>query len=321
MHCFCITECPFRKRSGSAGNSRLLWEGTLAMSFLAMVLTMTSAGCDVKEEDKAERKEQQHGESLPRVGARFTNSIGMELVGIKAGLFLMGSEHPDESLSPELRKLEIAHEVEIAQDFYISTTEVTNKQFRRFLSETNYRGGKQGNKDFLLHLKDRQFASYLGADRPVVFVSWYDATAFCRWLSKREGKLYRLLTEEEWEYACRAGTGDKYAGTSGEGEVLDYAWLRGNSKNRPHNVGTKLPNRWGLYDMTGNVWEWTGSMAPKKMVDDSVVYAGKKVAFIRGGCFFNVLTSAICTGRWAGWPLGKRDGHLGFRVAMTPSGQ
>ncbi len=98
-----------------------------------------------------------------------------------------------------------------------------------------------------------------GANRPVENVSWGDAVAFCRKLTgrgRRAGRLpgngeYRLPTEAEWEYACRAGTVGKYAG-----ELDAMAWHVGNSSRQTHEVGRKRPNAWGLYDMHGNVWEW-----------------------------------------------------------------
>ncbi|AGR48605.1 kinase [Microcystis phage MaMV-DC] len=91
---------------------------------------------------------------------------------------------------------------------------------------------------------------------PVENVSWNDAQAFCQKLSKATGRQYRLPTEAEWEYACRAGTTTQFYFGDDASQLVDYAWYEGNSQKTTHPVGQKLPNAWGLYDMYGNVWEW-----------------------------------------------------------------
>lgn len=90
----------------------------------------------------------------------------------------------------------------------------------------------------------------------MVSVSWNDAVAFCEWLSKEEGKTYRLPTEAEWEYACRAGTSSAFYFGDRPEELKSYAWFEGNSQSAPHAFAQRKPNAWGLYDMAGNVWEW-----------------------------------------------------------------
>jgi formylglycine-generating enzyme required for sulfatase activity len=91
---------------------------------------------------------------------------------------------------------------------------------------------------------------------PVVEVSWNDAAAFCRWLGEKEGHRYRLPTEAEWEYACRAGTATRYSFGDGENDLEAYGWFAANAGRSPHPAGQKKPNGWGLYDMHGNVEEW-----------------------------------------------------------------
>ena len=94
------------------------------------------------------------------------------------------------------------------------------------------------------------------SQNPVEQVSYDDAVAFCQKLSEMTGKNYRLPTESEWEYACRAGTVTEYYFGDDASQLGDYAWYDGNSQRTTHPVGQKLPNDWGLYDMIGNVWEW-----------------------------------------------------------------
>ena len=95
---------------------------------------------------------------------------------------------------------------------------------------------------------------------PVINVSWNDATAFCQWLSQKEGINYRLATEAEWEFACRAGSQARYGPGDDPNELRQYGWFLGNGY-RTHPVGQKQPNAFGLYDLHGNVFEWCSDIA------------------------------------------------------------
>ena len=117
--------------------------------------------------------------------------------------------------------------------------------------------------------------SYFKGHRPVECVSWHDAVAFCKKLSEREGKTYRLPTEAEWEYACRAGTKTEYYTGDTAEDLARAGWYRGNSDNQTHPVGQKEPNAFGLYDMHGNVEEWCADW-----FDES-----KSGRVLRGGCW------------------------------------
>ena len=163
-----------------------------------------------------------------------TNSIGMKLVLIPAGEFLMGSPESD-SDAPDEEKPQ--HKVRISKPFYLGVTEVTQEQYERVMGEnpSRFKGDPQ---------------------RPVEKVSWEDAVAFCRKLSEKEGRTYRLPTEAEWEYACRAGSQTKWSFGDDDSALKEYAWYLDNADSTTHPVAQKKPNAWGLYDMHGNVWEW-----------------------------------------------------------------
>jgi sulfatase modifying factor 1 len=199
---------------------------------------------------------------------RFVNSIGMEFVRIEPGTFAMGfgeNEVPDEIFNAEEHGgMEIrlfrngdyderpTQKVTITQPFYMGVCEVTNIQYERFDPRHVYLRGKYGFS--------------IDDDEAVVFISWDEAKAFCDWLSKKEGVPYRLPTEAEWEYACRAGTATHYStGDKLPAEFIknpDNSWYpnpprsRGREEVVPLHVGKTTPNPWGLYDMHGNVEEW-----------------------------------------------------------------
>lgn len=182
--------------------------------------------------------------------ARYTNPIGMELVKLPAGVFVMGApvneEGRDEGEMPQ-------HTVRIARPFYMGVYEVTQAEYEAVMG-VNPCEGEDNSK--------------VGADYPVAWVSWSDAVRFCELLSSREGMSYRLPTEAEWEYACRAGTTTRFSFGDSDRDLDDYAWYgqadyrwgEGNpeskGENYAHQVGQKLPNPWGLHDMHGNLYEW-----------------------------------------------------------------
>jgi len=169
------------------------------------------------------------------------------------------------------------------------------------------------------HFKDQ------GGDAPVENVSWYDAEAFCRALNTREGAAgrlpegyeYRLPTEAEWEYACRAGEPDDSFEVGG---MDDLGWYAGNSEKHTHPVGLKKPNAWGLYDMHGNVWQWCedryGPYQGGVQTDPAGPDSGSSRVY-RGGCWFIVAEHCRSAFRFRSIPL-LRDYYLGFRLALAP---
>jgi formylglycine-generating enzyme required for sulfatase activity len=190
-----------------------------------------------------------------------TNSVGMQMQLIQPGDFIMGDDGGDFDEQP-------AHAVRISEPFYIGRHEVTVAQFRRFMEASGYRtvqdrtdfarwygwlsGGFSANPDVSWRNPDYEQTD----DHPVTCLMRVDAQAFCDWLSETEGATYRLPTEAQWEYACRAGTTTQYSFGDSNMLVGAYGWYVDNSDARAHPVGLKKPNPWGLYDMHGNLAEW-----------------------------------------------------------------
>ena len=186
-------------------------------------------------------------------------------------------------------------------------------------------------------------SEFKGADHPVEMVSYEDALAFCRRLSelpaeKVAGNVYRLPTEAEWEYACRAGTTTKYsfgdydsllgdyAGFFGASELGDYAWFLWNSGDATHPVGSKQPNAWGLYGMHGNVAEWCQDWYgdyPSGSVTDPTGATSGSYRVIRGGGWAYPAEFCRSALRSRFYPSERSGdyGNRGFRVSLSPSGK
>ena len=164
-----------------------------------------------------------------------TNSIGMQFALIPEGNFVMGSP-PDE---PVRQHDERQHEINITKPFYMQTTEVSQRQWEMVMGDNPSRFKECGD------------------DCPVEKVSWDDTQKFISKLNQMEGtNKYRLPTEAEWEYACRAGTATVFSFGNEVDKLGEYAWYWDNSVGKTKPVGKRQPNAWGLYDMHGNVWEW-----------------------------------------------------------------
>ena len=191
----------------------------------------------------AERERQLAREK--RDGKTFSLPGGGEMafVWIEPGVFQMGSPESERGRDSDEGPV---HEVEISRGFWLGRYEVTQGQWEGVMGTTPWSG-----RDYV-----QSFSSH-----PAVYISWSDVQRFIGRLNAAAGEaVYRLPSEAEWEYACRAGTQTRWSFGGDESQRGDYAWYRANAWNvgerYAHEVGTKLPNPWGLYDMHGNVWEW-----------------------------------------------------------------
>ena len=238
-----------------------------------------------------------------------SNSIGMKLLLIPKGTFMMGSPESEEGR----RENESQHEVTISNDYYLGAYEVTQTQYQTVIGNNPscYQGALVGNQN---------------ADLPVENVSLDDAVEFCKKLSelpeeKKAGRVYRLPTEAQWEYACRAGSKTIYSFDDEEGLLPEYGWFKRNSSQRTHTVGLLEPNAWGLYDMHGNVWEWCSDWYgeyPKGAVSDPTGPTIGTDRVNRGGCWLYL--AANCRSASRNWAKSSyQDGLLGFRVALSSS--
>jgi formylglycine-generating enzyme required for sulfatase activity len=248
------------------------------------------------------------------------NTVGITLIRIDPGEFQMGSPKLGKWDDPEDEEQQ--HSVRISRAFYLGVHEVTQGQYRAVMHESpsNFNGSD---------------------DLPVENVSWLEAVAFCNKLSAREqrtpcyqfernevklvaGTGYRLPTEAEWEYACRSGSTTVYPFGDDKDRLGECSWFVENAERVTHPVGEKRPNAWGLHDMLGNVWEWTGDWYDERYYASSAVWAPAdppgphrtSARVYRGGSWRD--QPGICRSayRCSDWPQ-YRSSNLGFRVAAV----
>ncbi|MCI0381200.1 MAG: SUMF1/EgtB/PvdO family nonheme iron enzyme, partial [Gemmataceae bacterium] len=240
-----------------------------------------------------------------------TNSIGMKLRVIPPGEFLMDG-----------------NKVRITKPFRIGIHEVTVAQFRQFADEIGHKteaesDGKGGfNRNWQQKpeytWRHPEFASK--DSQPAVFLCWNDAVQFCEWLSKKENKTYRLPTEAEWEWACRAGNMGVYHFGDDADQLNNYGWYGGNA-GTSHPVGQKKPNSWGLFDLHGNAAEfcsdWSAPLPAGEQVDPKGPEQGE-FRIVRGGGFHDAGAATSCSQRGNAAPKLAMM-HFGLRVVLEES--
>ncbi len=227
-----------------------------------------------------------------------TNSVGMKFVYIESGTFMMGSPESEKGRDNDEKQ----HKVTLTKDFYMQTTEVTQGQWKEVMGE------------YPPDLRFKDCGDYC----PVEKVSWNDVQEVIKKLKQmKKTEVYRLPTEAEWEYAARAETDTAYCFGDDVGKLGKYAWYDDNSGGKPHPVGQKKPNVWGLYDMHGNVWEWCQDWFgdyPATAVTDSVGPKSGSARVLRGGSWGSFAEYCRSASRLNRSP-GLRHSGLGFRLS------
>ena len=272
------------------------------------------------------------------VPVEITNSIGMKLMLIPPGEFMMGS--PKELIDDELKTAPKddkwyldrlpsegpRHHVRITRPFYLGIYPVTQEEYQKVMGANPSEFSATGkSKDKVTGQDTKRF--------PVETVSWQDADEFCSRLAeiaeeKSAGRRYRLPLEAQWEYACRVGsTGRYFFGpvsddkNAAENLLPEYAWFSDNADGRLHAVGGRRASPWGLYDMNGNVWQWcqdwhANDYYLKSPTDDPAGPPGGSLRVIRGGSWFN--PARLCRSATRGnFELGIRILDVGFRVCLV----
>jgi formylglycine-generating enzyme required for sulfatase activity len=256
------------------------------------------------------------------------DTTAIDLALVPPGEFVMGSVEGPADEYPAAR-------VKIERPFYLGTVEVTNAQYAAFDSAHDSAYISMTNKDH-----SGRGHPVNGEDQPVVRVTWEEAEAFCRWLSERTGKRFRLPTEAEWEWACRAGTATPFSYGTADTDFSPFANLadqtleklarRDSPKWHPRDgrfsdggmvtidVGRYQPNAWGLHDMHGNAAEWTHSAYrayPYDAGDGREDPAAEGARAVRGGSWYDRPKRAASSFRLQYQPW-QRVYCVGFRVVM-----
>lgn len=231
-----------------------------------------------------------------RVSVPLGNGITLELTLVRPGTFVMGSNRSESEKPP--------HAVTITQPFYLGTYEVTQEQWEKVMgSNPSY---------------------FPGAKNPVDQVTWEECQLFVQKLNEKKtvNLQFRLPTEAEWEYACRAGSTNDWCFGNSEAMLGEYAWYIGNEKGSSQPVGQKKPNAWGFYDMHGNVWEWCQDAyhpSYENAPTDGSAWldGGLTNRVLRGGSWYSTAYAVRSANRGRAAPT-FRGVVYGLRVAATP---
>jgi len=316
----------------------------VALTSLLAVIIMTDTAASQNEPPK------RYTETIT---TKDGEKISFDMVLIPKGSLLMGSP-VDEAGREDHEGPQ--HEVRLEQ-FYLCTKETTIELFLAFYQET-----VSAKRDFIETQEEQKNSQQQDKDEvdaitgptpvygdmtmgyeethPAMGMTWHNAMTFCRWLSKKTGKKYRLPTEAEWEYACRAGTNNVFGIGNDPSGLRDFAWYEANADSETNPVGKKKPNAWGLYDMLGNVREWVydfySPTAYEETAKKSPAVNPKgpktgKVHVARGGDYSSSVEALRCAARsfeedwWRSgdpqipksiWWLPEMD-FIGFRVARS----
>lgn len=236
--------------------------------------------------------------------------LGIKMVRIPEGTFMMGLENGNTDNTQPVHRVNVS-------EFLMSATEITQRQFQRVM-------GKNPSR-------------VIGNNFPVENASWFDAVRFCNRISELTGldlcyntdtwqcdfskNGCRLPTEAEWEYACRAGSNEKYCFGNDKSRLTEYAWYSANTSGT-YPVGVKKPNAWGLYDMHGNVYEWCSDFYDENYYKNSPINnptgpQSGSYRVLRGGSWFNH-SDYLRSAHRGREHQGVGDSHIGFRVVYRP---
>lgn len=256
-----------------------------------------------------------------------------EMVFVKSSTFIMGCKEERDKDCYDGEKP--AHSVTV-KDFYIGKYEVTVAQFKAFVDASRYQtdADKEGGSRVLINGewkmtvginwmydakgKKRPVNEY---NHPVLHINLRDAVAYTQWLSKKTGKKYRLPTESEWEYAARGGNKSKNYLFAGSDNISEVAWYADNADGKTHPVGKKMPNELGLFDMSGNVWEWVqdcwnASYKEAPTNGSAWINCGEiGTRILRGGSWWRI--DGLCRISMRGSDVStNRAGDMGFRIVQ-----
>ncbi|MBR4553277.1 MAG: formylglycine-generating enzyme family protein [Bacteroidaceae bacterium] len=224
--------------------------------------------------------------------------VSFKMIAVEGGTFLMGSPESDADAYDDEKP---QHEVTLS-NYYIGETEVTQELWEAVMGSNP--------------------SDFVGANLPVENVSWDDCQAFINKLNEKTGKTFRLPTEAEWEYAARGGKKSKGYTYSGSNAIGDVAWHLDNSGNTTHEVGTKQANELGIYDMSGNVWEWCQDWYGETYYENSSTTdpqgpASGTYRMLRGGSWIDFARNCRVAIRVCASPDCK-DLNYGLRLVLAP---
>lgn len=234
-----------------------------------------------------------------------TADIDMEMVFVEGGKFMMGATEEQKSMA-QADEYPV-HEVTLAP-YYIGKFEVTQAQWEKVMGTSL--------QDLRIKAEQGSYIAGEGNNYPIYYVHWEDANAFCSALSKMTGKNYVLPDEAQWEYAARGGILSKGYRYSGGDTLNDVAWCNQNGGNGTHIVGLKRGNELGIFDMSGNVWEWCADRYASYEEELSFNCTDDK-RVVRGGAWYSDESYNRVSARY-GDDAEERSHNVGFRVVMIP---